>query len=206
MTAKASRTQAYRSAFGAWITGVAVVLSAGIAATITLSDHGVQPLEYSWTILFITITWAAYWRPSIVVNDSNIIVHNVFHTVTLPWEKIVRVDTKFALTFFTNNKKFTAWAAPSTGRHTMSTLGQKDYRGLPESTFIGRLGIRPGDTLASDSGRAAYLIRLRWEQRQDTNSFVDHQIQPENVTVRWHRKTIMTIALLAIACVITLFS
>jgi hypothetical protein len=38
---------------------------------------------------------------------------------------------------------------------------------LPESSFVGKGMIRPGDLTSSDSGVAAFLIRSQWEKLRD---------------------------------------
>jgi hypothetical protein len=40
---------------------------------------------------------------------------------------------------------------------------------LPESSFVGKGLVRPGDLTSSDSGVAAYIIRSHWEKLRDLN-------------------------------------
>lgn len=121
---------------------------------------------YIW---FAYFAWLLFWNPSIRVNESEIVINNIFRFTTLNWSSIRRIDTKYSLTLETHEGIVRAWAAPAPSRYAGFLANKSEAEHLPESSFIGNGLIRPGDLTSSDSGVAAYIIRTHWEQLRDKN-------------------------------------
>lgn len=118
-----------------------------------------------WLVLLAAVAWALYWMPAVEVLEREVVVRNPLSTWHVPWPAIERIDTKWALTLYTPRGKIEAWAAPSSGRFTVFTLGPEDTRVSETARLSG--SIRPGDSLSSESGAAANQIRRHWEQLRD---------------------------------------
>jgi hypothetical protein len=121
-----------------------------------------------WVFMWIGfVSWLLFWNPSIRITEDGVHVENVFTNVFLSWSSIVRIDTKYSLTLETKEKTFQAWAAPAPSRYSAFMANKTEAEHLPESSFVGKGMIRPGDLTSSDSGVAAFLIRSQWEKLRD---------------------------------------
>ncbi len=114
------------------------------------------------------LVWAMLWSPRVVVDDDGVRIENVLLDNVVPWPALVHVDTAYALTLHTPGRRIRATAAPAPGqlrafRATRSEKQRLDRLGAGE-------GIRPGDLPGTDSGRAAELVRSRWEQLRDAGA------------------------------------
>lgn len=122
------------------------------------------------TAFGVLLGWVALWRPRMTVDDDGIEVVNVFHTVRVPWAALVHVDTRFALTLVTPNRRVAVWAAPAPGRAGVALArreNQRHGRVVPEAEDGNR---RAGDLLSTASGDAAYLIRQRWHELRERDA------------------------------------
>ncbi len=111
------------------------------------------------------LVWALLWAPFIEVDDDAVRVGNIFIEYVVPWAALIHVDTQFSLTLHTPGKRIRATAAPAPGQLTAFRATRAEKRRL------GRLGahnVRPGDLPGTDSGRAAELVRGRWETLRDS--------------------------------------
>jgi hypothetical protein len=68
---------------------------------------------------------------------------------------------------------------------------------LPESSFVGKGLVRPGDLTSSDSGVAAYVIRSHWEKLRDLNRLNDSP----SVKSNWVLGRIVVFVFLSVAAV-----
>jgi hypothetical protein len=148
------------------------------------------------------VTWALFWRPAIHVDDAGVRVRNVFRTIDVAWPEIVRIDTKYALTFDTVHGSVTAWAAPAPGRHSIYSATKQDGGNLPESTYINGT-VRPGDLITSDSGQAAFVIRSRWEALRDAGHLDSSASEYSKLRTTWHVRTLVALAALIAASVLS---
>jgi hypothetical protein len=154
---------------------------------------------YIWFSFF---AWLLFWNPSIRVSESEIVVDNIFRVTTLNWSSIRRIDTKYSLTLETVSDVVRAWAAPAPSRYAGFLANKSEAEHLPESSFIGKGLVRPGDLTSSDSGVAAYVIRSHWEQLRDKNQL---GTEPEVVT-RWVATRIVVFLVLGAAAVLGFIS
>lgn len=147
--------------------------------------------------LFGFAAWALFWRPSVRVDHEAVTLENVFRTIVVPWNRIVRIDTRYAFTLFTRGARFAAWAAPAPGRHRLLVTDREQGRHLPESSYIAGT-VRPGDLVTSDSGAAAYIVRREWERRRDAGLLEESGPEP---AVRLHTATIAVAVALTAAVI-----
>ncbi|WP_354498172.1 PH domain-containing protein [Mycetocola sp. 2940] len=136
-------------------------------------------------------SFVALWQPRLRVDDVSVTVRNVMRTITIPWEALIHVDTKYALALYTPGKSFSVWAAPAPGSITVLRLARRDSR----STSDRSLTTRPGDLPGTDSGDAAAMVRSRWESLKSRNLIATGIADTAPVAVRWNVATIATAVL-----------
>lgn len=187
----------YRSGASRVLAAATVVICVVGLLALLLQDGLTGLLRYGWWILLVAVlAWALFWKPHVRVDDAGVELVNVVRTITLPWPSIQDVDTKWALTLKTAYGSFGAWAAPAPGRHGTRRVTDRDLRHLPRESFDANRSIRPGDTPASPSGQAAWVVRERWEELRDAGHLDNPRLEFERVPVNWHVGTIVAVAAL----------
>lgn len=152
---------------------------------------------YAGAPLAALLGWTALWRPCVVVSDRGVRVENVSHDVDVPWEALVHVDTKRALTLHTPSTTITAWSAPAPGFFSNLMANTKARR---EEKAAGGEALR-SDRLGTDSGDAAIVVRETWRRRLDAGQ-VDVGVADETPVRRhWHVASLTASAVLAIATI-----
>ncbi|HEX9225474.1 MAG TPA: PH domain-containing protein [Arthrobacter sp.] len=158
--------------------GIAVtVITAGPAAL-----AGTVPL-----LLIAFLGWQLFWMPAVVVHERGVTLENPFRSVVVPWEALVHVDTRFALTLVTAHKSYAAWAAPAPGIWGGRNAQPEDLRGLPATSYGPGQSVRPGDLKTTDSGQAARIVRARWQDLVESGALAagDAAGSAVKVTYRW---------------------
>lgn len=134
---------------------------------------------------------ALFWQPAVRVSDEHVELVNVWRTVRLPWSSVQDLDTRWAFTVLADDRRWTAWAAPSSGRRVRPVRRRETPWVQPGDEWIE--GSRaPGST----AGEAALLVGVRWEvwrqrpapQRTGTGA---------GVQVRWNTGTAASLVLSA---------
>ncbi len=182
-------------ASGIWI------ISAIIAVSLFFVDRSSQ-LAYLVPLAFVNVlVWEGLWRPLLVITDDGVEITNPFRSIRIPWDALVNVDTKFALTLFVPGRKFEVWIAPSPGRsfgYRSAILADREIRRTsPHSSGT----VRPGDLVTSESGAAASLVRSRWELLQTSGLIEAGIAHTVAVSVRAHRHVLVVLVVLLAASV-----
>lgn len=152
----------------------------------------------SWVyIWFAYFAWLLFWNPSVKVSDEGVVVDNIFKTHKLNWSAIIRIDTKFSLTLETKDRTIQAFGAPAPSRYAGFMANRTEAEHLPESSFVGKGLVRPGDLTSSDSGVAAYVIRSHWEKLRDLNKLNENS----SVKSNWVLWRIVVFIFLSVAAV-----
>jgi hypothetical protein len=117
-----------------------------------------------FTLIFVTILGASIYfvihRPSLLISDEGVVIQNPFRRVELSWREVTEIETQYALTFYTKDRKYVSWAALAPGRyHHRTVKGEEVKFMIPKDVTL----IRAGDSPRSDSGAAAHIARLRWQ-------------------------------------------
>ncbi|MBB6405665.1 PH domain-containing protein [Arthrobacter sp. AZCC_0090] len=169
----------------------------GVVVTLVVAGPGALP-GTAPLLLVAFIGWLLFWRPAVVVLDSGVRLENPYRTIEVPWDALVQVDTRYALTLMTPHKKYPAWAAPAPGIWGGRNARPEHLKGLPDTTYGPGSSVRPGDLKNTDSGAAAVLVRTRWQALVESG-----QVEPGRaeeavvaVTVEWFRVA-ATVALAA---------
>jgi hypothetical protein len=148
------------------ITAVGIATVATLIAVATVLGDG--PRAASPTVgacLLLAIAGVvAYWRPCVGIGPDAVVVNNVVRRATIPFARLVYVDTKWSLELYLDDDtKVTAFAAPAPGAFAARTMRSEDARGLPRDTYVAGT-VRPGDRRGTPSGDAAALVRAAWER------------------------------------------
>ncbi len=146
---------------------MAIVLSAaaGFAVILAVWTGDVTlAWVYPGAALVVLFSWSALWRPYVEVGDSGLTVQNVTHRVDIPWEALVHVDTRRALTLHTAHGQYTVWSAPAPG--ALSAILASRREANREARAAG-MAAGHGDLIGTDSGNAALVIRENWRKRLD---------------------------------------
>jgi hypothetical protein len=153
----------------------------------------------SWVyIWFAYFAWLLFWNPSVKVSDEGVVVDNIFKTHKLNWSAITRIDTKYSLTLETKDRTIQAFGAPAPSRYAGFMANKTEAEHLPESSFIGKGLVRPGDLTSSDSGVAAYIIRSHWEKLRDLNKLNENSSVKSN-WVLWRIAVFIFLSVAAVA-------
>jgi hypothetical protein len=177
----------YRPVFSRVLAGVTAVICA-VALVIVLIHDGIgYALELlPWLALVSGAAWAVFWNPCVRVDDSGVRFVNVTRTIDLPWPSIQRIDTKWALALVTSFGTFTAWCAPAPSRMSARRLSRHERTELPESTYVGKDTIRPGDAPGSPSGDVALVVRRQWDALRDAGHLDNPVLESDRPRVTWH--------------------
>jgi hypothetical protein len=125
------------------------------------SDFAASAATTLWSLFFILAAHLIFIRPKLVVADEGVLVVNPFRSYLLNWEVVLDIDTRYALTFVTRDRRISAWAATAPGRYHGRTIHPSELKGL----HLGdREHIQPGDSPRTSSGQAAAICRAKLEQ------------------------------------------
>lgn len=183
----------FYSRFNRVLAAVVWLFCAG-AVTAIVSSGIWNNAEYLPLVAFVAfLAWVGLWRPFVRVTETHVTLGNVLSTIEVPWPALIQVDTHYALTLVTPQRRYSATAAPAPGRIATAfgsrSVSSRDMSGMGSTVAIdGR--VRPGDLPNTDSGTAAYLVRARWEQLI-AQGRIELGIADETpVLRRWHWPTI----------------
>lgn len=198
----------FRPAFGRGLTIVITAAAAFVVVFVT-ANGGVRQalLTLPWLGLFIACCWAIFWRPSVIVSDAGVRLVNITRTIDVPWPALLEVETRYALTLTTTYGRFAAWAAPAPGagsalRNSMRSRSASSRIGADEELSSSSMG----DISGTASGDAAMIVRRRWERLREAGHLDDPRLEFDAAPIRWHWRTGVLVAGLALLSVATFFA
>jgi hypothetical protein len=177
---------------------------AALAVGLALSVRDARLLYLVPVALFAVLAWATLWRPLLVIGDAAITVVNVTRTIRVPWEALIHVDTKYALTLYVPGAKYPVWSAPAPGTARTLRATRNETRGRVGRPSVDDTVRRPGDLLGTESGAAAEVIRRRWTALQNAGAIEAGRADETPVAVRWHVVTLTGLAVLTAGSVAAL--
>lgn len=153
----------------------------------------------------IVVAWLAYaahvflWRPALVVDDQGCEIRNPLRTVSVPWQALIHVDTRYSLTLHTPDRRWPVWCAPQASalvarRKARRAREDRDPRD-PRNPLDA--GMRIGDVPGTESGDAAALVRRRWASTERG----DAEAVEVPVAVHWPRTALLIAGPLLVAAV-----
>lgn len=194
----------YRPTF---VRALAAVVWSGVAvsAVMVALDDAAQLLRWLPPLALLALgVHVLFWRPAVVVDDEAVLLRNLVRDVRVPWQRLEAVDTRFALTLHTDAGRFVAWAAPAPGR-LGTAVARRDTHGLVLLGGEPERGVSASAGPGSDSGGAALMVRLRWQQTSSRpgspgSPGTPHGgSEPAAVAVRWSRPLLLALLLAAAA-------
>lgn len=147
------------------------------------------------------LAWEGLWQPALVVSDAGIGVRNPFRTVQIPWNALVNVETRFALTLFTPGRRFEVWVAPSPGRSFGYREANKADRTANRLSPSPDRTQRPADLKRSESGSAASLVLARWDLVRSAGAIELGVADTVRISVQWSWPAIAALAALFVASI-----
>lgn len=181
---------------------IAIILCAiGVVASV------VGGVSWFGVLLWATVGYCAYllWvRPKVVIDDDAVAFVNPFTDVSIPWEAIINVETKYSLTVQTPARKYGAWAAPAPGATSSlreSRRTEREYEradGKDKSKFS---SMRAGDQQSTDSGAVAKQIRDRLADKAERGVLDVDKTETAVVTRRVNIVHVATLLVLVVATV-----
>lgn len=181
-----TESKSFRPNFGRWLTGFFAVM-ASVTALVGLIGSGpdVVLTLWPWLALLVGTCWAIFWHPEVRAGDDGVTLVNVWHSIEVPWAALIGVETKWALTLVTPERRYRAWAAPAPGRSVMRGGEHRATHHLKEAAIGGE--VRPGDLPHTDSGAAANMVRDRWKAAIATGTLdeVDPRLATVRVSIHW---------------------
>lgn len=203
-----SAPSAEREVLGSRFNRVLAVLiwaaSAALATGLLLSVHDLRLLYIVPCGLFAFLGWAVLWRPHLVIAADGLTAVNVTRTVHIPWEALIHVDTKYALTLYTPGRAYPVWSAPAPGTASTLRATRDETKGRVGTPRVEAGVRRPGDLLSTESGAAAEAVRRRWGQLQSSGAIEPGRADATPVTIRWHGASLAALLLLAAGTVAAL--
>jgi hypothetical protein len=194
------------------ILAIAIWVVGGLLIVGAVAGGATSRVFYLVPAAFIALlAWEALWQPYVLVDDDGVVLRNVLRTVRVPWDALVHVDTKYALTLFTPGHRYAAWAAPAPGRGASARAAKA--QGAPRARLpmvgqpmadleagsagvLGSEGSRPGDLVGTESGDAAYLVRTHWTAAREQGRITIGAAETTKVAILWHLGVAITLIVL----------
>lgn len=188
----------------------------------------------AWLVAVGAVMYAVLWRPAVVVDTEGVQLLNVVRDVRIPWAALEGVETRYALTLFTAERRWTSWAAGAPGRGSAFARGVRSRSGgdrsgpdatggsppasgrdasgteghLPRAGWLpdGMTPDRSSRDLRSDSGAAAFMVEQGWLGWRDRPGARDEAGAPlPPVGVRWNVPVVVGIPVLVTVAVLAGF-
>ncbi|WP_026555633.1 PH domain-containing protein [Arthrobacter sp. 35W] len=174
-------------------------LLAAAAAVSTLASgvDGWRGLPFAAALAFIGY-WL-FWYPVVRLDADAVLLRNPVRRISVPWDALIQVDTKYALTLVTTKGSFAAWAAPAPGALGAFRAKASDAQDLPATSYGAGGSMRPGDLKNSDSGAAAQLVRTHWAALAEAGALNVDATETATATIRYNWALIGAAVVLAVA-------
>jgi len=179
---------------------LAAVLGAGALAGAAAVALGAGPGGWPAAVpllLLAYLAWWLFWFPSVTVGGDGVRLVNPASTVSIPWEAIVDVDTKYALTVVTPKRRYGAWAAPAPGSGAALREARRTARTERRDAGDRRyVSVRPGDVAGTDSGTVAAQVRRRLQALAEQGRLDGDAAEAAVVRRQWHGAHLLAFLLL----------
>lgn len=198
-----SDAQIFRSRTNRVLAVVGWVACAAFASALAFVTEPVQLLFLVLPALVALFFWSVFWMPRVEVGDDGTTLVNALRTVRVPWEALIQVETRYALTLRTPKRSYASTAAPAPGSFG-TWVANRDVRVPRRNDDRVIEHRRPSDLENTDSGGAAALVLRRWNALIDSGSLAIGEADSTPVEVRWHVPLIAAFAVLIAASVAVL--
>ncbi len=187
----------FRPAFGRGLSIVIAAIALAGLVGLVVGAEWLALVRYGWAFLLVGfVGFALFWMPRLDITEQEVTVRNVFTTEHVPWHSIERIDTKYALTLYTDARKITVWASPAPTRYAAQVGATGDAR---LAASVAGTNPRPGDLLDTQSGAAAFVIRRHLDDLREDNLLIVTGADAAIVRRDIHWSTIAGLAALTLA-------
>ncbi|PWB97188.1 PH domain-containing protein [Salinibacterium hongtaonis] len=191
-----STARVFRSNFNRTLSivlwAVAAAVSVGIVATGSSAGNSLWLLPT--LAAAAAVVWVVLWRPHVRVDADGVTVANVSHSVEIPWPALIHLDVTYSLRVHVPGRAIAVSAAPAPGRMG----GAVARRGTAPHGHRNGETVSVGELLTTDSGKAAALIRERWESLRDSGKIVAGEAENYPVRTRLDAVAVATLAVAAL--------
>lgn len=148
--------------------GVALLLLVlfAVNSILVLTDMLQTVFELIFCGILGVTAYAVWIRPKLVLRDDAIEVVNPLSTKVIPYNEVLDLETKWALTIVHKDGKTTVWVAPASGKRRW--IAEKSFgwygSGVPFSESRDAGSESMSASLSSLSGQAAYRIREKMKR------------------------------------------
>lgn len=88
---------------------IAILAIAVVTYAVTRHDDGLTPIF--WCVAIALLIWIVLIRPSVVLDQRGLHLHNLLRDVTIPWHHVDLLESRWNLKVFTpEGKGYSAWA------------------------------------------------------------------------------------------------
>lgn len=137
------------------------------------------------------LAWVVLWRPSLTVDEDGATVVNPWSRARVPFETLIEVSTKWALTLVTPRRRIAVFCAPQPGRFVAARVQRRIRReGDPHERKALERGVHVGMLPGTESGDAAALVQDRWQRALDAGRVeagaadeLDVRVRPDWVAI-----------------------
>lgn len=148
----------------------------------------------------LSVAYVFAWRPEVVVDDAGVLLRNLVRDVHVPWNRLERVGTRWALSLeTTDGRSFPSWAVTARNR-SRDSAGRRGVGGVLAGQDLGALDRRLG--VPADSEPAAGL--------RDHVTGGSTGLVSERIVTRWERckaaasgEVRVRVAVAPVACLVT---
>lgn len=159
-----SDVEVFRPRNGYWLFAAAMFFALGFWLTGMDAADPLGSLAGGLAVSSVAcISHVVFVRPKIELSKTGIRIVNLLSEAFVGWHDVQSIDTRFAFTVATANRRIMAVAAPAPGRYHARTVHRAELRGLALPAFD---QLRPGDSPRSESGVVAQLARRYWHEYQ----------------------------------------
>lgn len=148
----------YRTTFSRVI--AVLVIAVCVVAVVTTGLTDPSRLLRTWPYgVVAAVSWVAFWRPYARIDDDGVVMANVLRSVRLPWAAVTGIDSRWAFTIETADRKHSSWAVPA--RSGMAARSQQ----LRRRGSVAEPELQGNDAAAAALEAADRLER--WQERAD---------------------------------------
>ena len=149
--------------------GIVFLMSATFSIQLALEGklHGTL-LGIAWGSAASCLAYLLFIRPKVTFFDEGVAITNPFVEVTVGWQMVEEIESRYCMSILVGEKHIYAWAAPAPGRYHARNIHGSELKGM-------KIGsdqmIQPGQSPRTHSGVASHLAQLRLDRfRSAANS------------------------------------
>ena len=123
----------------------------------------------TWGLFACSLFYLIFLHPKVIYCDEGIVIVNPMQSITLGWDEISLIDSKFTMYVIhqSSGTKYHAFAAQAPGRYHIRNVHPTEIRGMKLNDSG---SIKAGESPRSNSGIAIAIARTRFENFHQGNN------------------------------------